>query len=124
MARSHSSTAVLARVALISLLMLSALGTEVPRGDAPSYIVTDLGTFGTIQSAEAFEVNDAGQVVGRAANRAFLWQNSSKTDLGTLGGPSAIANALNEAGQIVGHSTFATLSETRAVSGITAQSPI
>lgn len=115
MAGSGSSTAVLARVAAISLLMLSALATEVPRGAATSYIVTDLGTFGTVQSAQAFELNEAGQVVGRAATRAFLWQNGAKTDLGTLGGPSATANALNEAGQIVGHSTFATLSQTRAV---------
>jgi probable HAF family extracellular repeat protein len=115
MAGSRSSTASLARVATISLLMLSALATEVPRGAAPSYIVTDLGTFGTVQSAQAFELNDAGQVVGYAAGRAFLWQNGAKTDLGTLGGPSATANALNEVGQIVGHSTFATGSPSRAV---------
>jgi probable HAF family extracellular repeat protein len=116
MAGSRSSTPLLARVGTLSLLMLSALATAVPRGDAPSYIVTDLGTFGTVQSAEAFEVNEAGQVVGRAANRAFLWQNGSKTDLGTLaGGPSAAANALNEAGQIVGYSTFAPGSPSRAV---------
>ncbi len=101
---SRSSTSGLARVAAISLLMLSALATEVPRGAAPSYTVTDLGTFGTIQSAEALEVNDAGQVVGRASNRAFLWQNGSKIDLGTLGGPAAIATALNEASQVVGYS--------------------
>jgi len=87
MAGSRSSTAVLARVATITLLLGSGLGTEVPRGAAPSYIVTDLGTFGTIQSAEALEINEAGQVVGRATNRAFLWQNGSKRDLGTLGGP-------------------------------------
>lgn len=104
MAGSRSSTAVLARVATISLLLVSGLGTEVPRGAAPSYIVTDLGTFGTIQSAEALEINEAGQVVGRATNRAFLWQNGSKTDLGTLGGPSAVAQALNEVGGVVGYS--------------------
>ena len=115
MAGSRSSTAVLARVATLSLLMLSAPATEVPRGAAPSYTVIDLGTFGTVQSAEAFELNDIGQVVGYAAGRAFLWENGAKTDLGTLGGPSATANALNEAGQIVGHSTFATGSPSRAV---------
>ena len=115
MAGSRSSTASLARVATVSLLMLSALATEAPRGAAPSYIVTDLGTFGTVQSAQALELNEAGQVVGYAAGRAFLWQNGAKTDLGTLGGPSATANALNEAGQIVGHSTFATGSPSRAV---------
>ena len=112
MARSGSSTAVIARVAAVSLLMLSAPATEVPGGAAPSYFLTDLGTFGTIQSAEAFEVNDAGQVAGRASNRAFLWQNGAKTDLGTLGGPTAVANALNEAGYVVGYSRLATTSST------------
>jgi probable HAF family extracellular repeat protein len=110
MAGSRSSSSVLTRVGAISLLMLSALAMEVPRGAVPSYSVTDLGTFGTIQSAEAFEVNDAGQVVGRASNRAFLWQNGSKIDLGTLGGPAAVAMALNEGGQIVGYSRLSTSS--------------
>ncbi len=114
MAGSRSSTSVPARVATISLLMLSALAT-VPRGAVPSYSVTDLGSFGTVQSAQAFDVNDAGQVVGRAATSAFLWENGAKTALATLGGHAGIANALNEAGQIVGHSTFATLSPGRAV---------
>jgi probable HAF family extracellular repeat protein len=98
-----SRSALLPRVAIISLLMVLALAPEVPRGAAPSYIVTDLGTFGTVQSAEALEINDAGQVVGRAGNRAFLWQNGGKVDLGTLGG-SAAATAVNEANQIVGYS--------------------
>jgi probable HAF family extracellular repeat protein len=119
---SRSSIARLARVATISLLVFPVFTPEVPRGAAipraaaPSYIVTDLGTFNDVQSAEAFEVNEAGQAVGRASNRAFLWQNGSKTDLGTLpGGTSAVANALNEAGQIVGASNFALGSPTRAV---------
>jgi probable HAF family extracellular repeat protein len=34
------------------------------------------------------DVNDAGQVVGVAASRAFLWQNGTKTDLGGLGSGS------------------------------------
>ena len=96
-----------------------ALTTEEPRGaapvPAPSYTVIDLGTFGTVQSAQAFELNEAGHVVGYAAARPFLWQNGAKTDLGTLGGPSAMANALNDNGQIVGHSTFAVGSPGHAV---------
>jgi probable HAF family extracellular repeat protein len=118
MAGSRHSTA---RVATLSLLTLFALTTEEPRGaapvpaPAPSYTVIDLGTFGTVQSAQAFELNEAGHVVGYAAVRPFLWQNGAKTDLGTLGGPSAMANALNDNGQIVGHSTFAVGSPGHAV---------
>ena len=92
------------------MILLSPLGTEAPRGAAPPYTVTDLGTFGTVQSAQALDVNDAGQVVGVAGgNRAFLWQNGTKTDLGTLGsGSSASALGLNEAGQVVGYSALTT----------------
>jgi probable HAF family extracellular repeat protein len=111
---SRSSTALLARVAAISLLMLSALATDVTRGAAPSYIVTDLGIFGNLQTAEALELNEAGQVVGRAGARPFLWQNGSKTDLGTLGG-GASASALNEGGQIVGYSALTPGGPSRAV---------
>ena len=91
------------------MILFNAAGTDAPRGAAPPYTVTDLGTFGTVQSAQAVDVNDAGQVVGVAGNRAFLWQNGMKTDLGTLaGGSAASAFGLNEAGQVVGHSALTT----------------
>ena len=89
MTGSRSSTAWLARLATIAVILFTALGTEAPRGAAPPYTVIDLGTFGTVQSAQALDVNDAGQVVGVAGNRAFLWQNGTKTDLGTLGSGSS-----------------------------------
>src|SRR5688572_18664369 len=111
---SRSSTVLLARVATVALMLVAALGSDAPRGAAPPYTVIDLGTFGSVQSAEAFDVNDSGQVVGRAGNRAFLWQNGTKTDLGTLGGPAAMALGINEFGQVVGQSTFAVLSASRA----------
>jgi probable HAF family extracellular repeat protein len=58
-----------------------------------------------VQSAEAFDVNDAGQAVGRAGNRAFLWQNGTKVDLGSLtSGSSSGASGVNEAGEAVGYS--------------------
>ena len=85
MTASRSSTAWLARLATIAVILFTAPGTEAPRGAAPPYTVIDLGTFGTVQSAQALDVNDAGQVVGIAGTRAFLWQNGTKTDLGTLG---------------------------------------
>jgi len=81
-----------------------------------------LGTFGGNQSL-ATSVNDKGQVVGFASNiipdafamsvfafgatqvHAFLWQDGSMTDLGTLGGLDSSAFVVNERGQISGQST-------------------
>src|SRR5215212_4925667 len=110
MAGSRSSTAVLAQLATIALILFSSLGTDAPRGAAPPYTVIDLGTFNNVQSAQAADVNEAGQVVGVAGgNRAFLWQNGIKTALGALASGSATsAFGVNEAGQVVGHSALTT----------------
>ena len=109
MTGSRFSTAVVARLTTFVLILFSALGNDTPRGAAPPYTVTDLGTFGNVQSAQALDLNDAGQVVGIAGgNRAFRWQNGTKVDLGTLGGSSASASGINEAGQVVGYSALTT----------------
>jgi probable HAF family extracellular repeat protein len=82
--------------------------------------VTNLGTFGGNESF-AIGANNRGQVVGAAANtvpdpysvffgwgtqtRAFLWtQSQGLQDLGTLGGPDALAININDRGQIFGAS--------------------
>jgi probable HAF family extracellular repeat protein len=86
--------------------------------------IVDLGTLGGTQSL-ALAINTPGQVVGAALNavpespdfclaallpafacatqtRAFLWQNGVMQDLGTLGGPDALALLVNDRGQVAG----------------------
>jgi probable HAF family extracellular repeat protein len=80
--------------------------------------IHNLGTLGGNESG-ALAVNSAGQAAGVASNRipdsysmfgwgaqtrAFIWQNGTMTDLGTLGGTDAFALAINEHGWVTGPS--------------------
>jgi len=55
-----------------------------------------------VDSGIANDINDSGEVVGGTPNGVAIWQNGVETDLGTFGGSSAGANAINASGQIVG----------------------
>ena len=78
--------------------------------------IIDLGTFGGNWSL-ATTLNNRGQVVGFATNsipdpfslfiggtqaRGFLFQSGVMQDLGTLGGPDALALYVNQRGQVAG----------------------
>lgn len=73
------------------------------------YTVTDLGTLGG-SSIRPYDINDSGQIVGSSsrvdgASHAFLYDNGTMTDLGTL--PSASyshGRGINNLGEVVGYS--------------------
>jgi probable HAF family extracellular repeat protein len=87
----------------------------------PGQGMHDLGALGpSLNSSIAFDINNAGHVVGRAFSsdrlilpptdpeyfsRAFLWApGQGMQDLGDLGGGYSVAYAINDAGQVVGRS--------------------
>jgi probable HAF family extracellular repeat protein len=96
--------------------------TGLPEGIAVLWAggkIINLGTLPGGTESLAGAVNSRGQVVGFSNNdipdpysmvglvtqtRAFLWRDGVIKDLGTLGGPDAVTNLVNERGQIAGNS--------------------
>ena len=115
-------------VSVAALVFLSPIAThDVTRAAVTPgpYVLTDLGTLGG-SSAQAHDINEAGEVVGGATNsaqrsRAFLWRDGVMTDLGTIGGNHSEATAIGRAGHIAGRSqTPASIYHAVRWSGVTA----
>jgi len=104
--------------ALTAVALVATSGTAVgQQGQAPTqplYEVHDLGTLEGGAFSYAFGINQAGKVVGVASvnelsgspeQHPFLYSNGVMQDLGTLGGPHADAQDINDAGKVAGTST-------------------
>lgn len=81
----HRSSVALRRaiIATLGAVLVLLLSHDGRRPAAPGYVLTDLGTFGNLQSAHANDLDEAGMAVGQAAGRAFVWRNGSLTQLPT-----------------------------------------
>ncbi len=91
---------------------ISRLSRASDVGD-PARMTVINGLGGNTSPSAALAVNAAGEVVGyvctsTGARRAFVRSVAGiLTDLGTLGGPTAVANAISDTGHVVGQADLA-----------------
>lgn len=101
-------------------------GTPSPRLNAYLFNGTTSQNLGVLPGSNNFSrgyaVNSSGVVVGESdnnASRAFQWQSGVMTLLPTLGGASAVAHGINDAGTVVGISSTGSVSRATIWNGTT-----
>jgi probable HAF family extracellular repeat protein len=96
-------------IVCLTALALLFLAMARPALASATYTITDLGA-----NTFPYAINDSGTVVGYVTypaarnsasyNRAFVRINGIHNEIGTLGGKSSEARAVNNSNQVVGHS--------------------
>jgi probable HAF family extracellular repeat protein len=102
-------------VTAVLVALLLHQGEQGAGAQSAAYVLTDLGTLTTVQSAHAQALNDHGHVVGYSLHHAFVWRDGVMSDLGTLGGTQSLGLGINTLGDVVGRSNTSGASGHHAV---------